>query len=44
MMYGSVTMGSCYLVASMCLEAVENDPNKELIASYFPPPPPLPPP
>lgn len=33
MLYGSVTMGSCYLVASMCLKAAQNDPSKERMVS-----------
>lgn len=36
MLYGSVTMGSCYLVASMCLKAVQNDPSKERMVSNPP--------
>lgn len=33
MLYGSVTMGSCYLVASLCLKTAENDPSRERIVS-----------
>lgn len=33
MLYGSITMGSCYLVASMCLKAAQNDPSKERTVS-----------
>jgi hypothetical protein len=29
MLYGSVTMGSCYLVASMCLKTMESHPSQE---------------
>lgn len=36
MLYGSLTMGSCYLVASMCLKAVDQDPSKELVVSASP--------
>lgn len=36
MLYGSLTMGSCYLVASMCLKAVEKDPSKEFVVSTPP--------
>ena len=28
-------MGSCYLVASMCLKAAEEDPGKEKEVSYL---------
>ena len=31
MLYGSVTMGSCYLVASMCLKAAQNDPSQKAL-------------
>lgn len=29
MLYGSITMGSCYLIASMCLKAAEAVPSKK---------------
>ncbi|KAL4894828.1 putative sugar transporter [Aspergillus ambiguus] len=29
MLYGSLTMGSCYLIASICLKAAESDPSRE---------------
>ncbi|KAJ3500251.1 hypothetical protein NM208_g17187 [Fusarium decemcellulare] len=29
MLYGSLTMGSCYLVASLCLKTAENDASRE---------------
>jgi hypothetical protein len=31
MLYGSLTMGSCYLVSSMCLKAAEDEPSKKLV-------------
>lgn len=31
MLYGSVTMGSCYLVSSMCLKAAEDDPSQKAV-------------
>ncbi|CAM1504550.1 Fc.00g021410.m01.CDS01 [Cosmosporella sp. VM-42] len=31
MLYGSVTMGSCYLVAALCLKTAESDPSRERI-------------
>ena len=31
MLYGSVTMGSCYLVASMCLKAAQSNPDQKAL-------------
>ena len=33
MLYGATTMGSCYLIASMCLHAAEQDPSRKKIVS-----------
>jgi hypothetical protein len=33
MLYGSTTMGSCHLIAAMCLCAAENDPSQKKIVS-----------
>ncbi|KAF7562448.1 hypothetical protein G7046_g1674 [Stylonectria norvegica] len=34
MLYGSVTMGSCYLVASMCLKQAASDPSQKQLVSF----------
>lgn len=34
MLYGATTMGSCYLIASMCLRAAEHDPSKKKLVSW----------
>jgi hypothetical protein len=35
MLYGSVTMGSCYLVAALCLHAAEGDPSQKKTVRIF---------
>jgi hypothetical protein len=35
MLYGSVTMGSCYLIAALCLRAGEEDPSKSKTVCSF---------
>ena len=34
MLYGASTMGSCYLIASMCLRVAQKDESKEAIVSF----------
>jgi hypothetical protein len=33
MLYGSLTMGSCYLIAALCLKTAESDPSRKQIVS-----------
>lgn len=33
MLYGAVTMGACYLIAALCLEAGEDDPSRRRLVS-----------
>ena len=33
MLYGTLTMGSCYLIASICLKVAEGDPSRKAIVS-----------
>jgi hypothetical protein len=35
MLYGSVTMGSCYLIAALCLRAGQEDPSKSKTVCPF---------
>ena len=36
MLYGASTMGSCYLIASMCLRVAQKDESKEAMVSFIP--------
>lgn len=35
MLYGSSTMGSCYLIAALCLQQAQKDESKQQLVRYI---------